>query len=53
MIMHVDNTQAATAWLALRVIHLALLHLGFAIAQPELGRLVVALVYMALVRIVV
>ena len=30
MIMDVDNTQAATAWLALRVIHLACYSFGFA-----------------------
>ncbi len=40
MIMDVDNTQAATAWLALRVIHLALLQPWLChAAQPELGRL--------------
>ena len=30
MIMDVDNTQAATAWLALRVVHLACYSFGFA-----------------------
>lgn len=49
MMMDIDNTQAATAWLALRVIHLACYSLGFAMLRSLswVGSLI-ALVYMAL-----
>jgi len=49
MIMDVDMTQAATAWLALRVIHLACYSLGFAMLRSLswVGS-VIALIYMAL-----
>jgi uncharacterized MAPEG superfamily protein len=49
MIMDIDNTQAATAWLALRLVHLACYSFGFAMLRSLswVGS-VVALVYMAM-----
>ena len=49
IIMDIDNTQAATAWLALRVVHLACYSFGFAkLRSLSWVASLVALVYMAM-----